>query len=425
MRAFTADFQRERASGPERAEMLSSAAPVQNELAQDYVAWRRAALWVAAVMLTLGAVLALFDFESAASAMASGAMEGQGEMTRAQAAAAVEQVERTFGNSNLSLLDGLQGFLLFIKVAVAGLAIAAAWQWLRVGRSRLLTRAAWLVALAVPLLVSAWPWAQSLDFSHVDAGGGLFGRGGGGQGAMLKQQVSVAIGAMLMVTVAPKLIALFPGIMRSSLALKTLLPQAAAPGWLAVVFAPFLVGFLLLVLSFLSQVEGSWILIAAVTCLAIGPGIYVRRAKDLVRPHHDGEVGEVLGGIRRQALGFHVAGGALLFFYLVDIDSMSWLSVLHLMLEAGGGILLTMVAISDVTLALLDYGHRQSASFHGSELLEAHEQRLAALAHAGLTDIDEAFSLPGRRANGAAAAATMPGDAARTLIQSRPRPGGS
>ena len=45
--------------------------------------------------------------------------------------------------------------------------------------------------------------------------------------------------------------------MSSSLALKTLLPEAVAPGWLTVVFAPFMTGFLLLVLCLLSQTDGS------------------------------------------------------------------------------------------------------------------------------------------------------------------------
>ncbi|MCK5945598.1 MAG: hypothetical protein KAI24_26650, partial [Planctomycetes bacterium] len=46
VRAYTADFQRERATGRERAELLSVDQPVTDPLAQDYVGWRRAALWV-------------------------------------------------------------------------------------------------------------------------------------------------------------------------------------------------------------------------------------------------------------------------------------------------------------------------------------------------------------------------------------------
>lgn len=392
VRAFTADFQRERASDQERAELLEQPRPVEGALAQDYVAWRRAGLWVAGVLLSLGALLALVDHSSTVGTLADSMAQGQ-ELSDAQRAANIEQAERMFGTGNLALLDGLAWGLLLVKIAVAALTVMAAQRWARVGSSRMFARWAWLAALAVPLVIAAWPWGQLLDFSHLDLGDNGFGTQLAGRGEAMKQQVSLLIGATLMLTVAPKLLALFPGIMRSSLSLKTLLPQAAAPGWLTVVFAPFLVGFLLLVLCFLSQVQGSWTLIAGVTCLVAGPCIYVKRAKDLVRPHTDEEVGLVVHGVRRQALGFHVLGGALLFFYVADLHALSWTTALHLLLEAGGGLLLTMVAISDVTVALLAYSHAQGKTFFSSQLRGHHEARLAELAGAGLTDIEAALTV--------------------------------
>lgn len=388
VRAFTADFQRERASGRERAQLLTSTSPIASSLGQDYAAWRRAALWVAGVLLSLGVVLALFDYSSTAYQMAAAA-DGP---SAAPLSDRMQQIEQMFGASNLNLLDGLQVFLLLVKVAVAGLAVAAAVRWVKVGSSRTLTRWAWLVALVVPLLISAWPWGQYLDFSHLD--NNMFGGAAAGRGAAVQQQVSVAIGATLLITVAPKLLALFPGIMRSSLTLKTLLPQAVAPGWLTVVFAPFLVGFLLLVLCFMSQVQGSWILILGVLSLVAGPCIYLRRARDLVRAHTDAEVGRVVRHIRRQALKFHIVGATLLVLYLFGLESLSWLSAIHLLLEAVGGIMLAMVAISDVTLALLAFSHKQGAAFHGSELEAAHEHRLHELSTSGLTDVEAALGLP-------------------------------
>lgn len=387
IRAFTADFQRQQADPTERAELLTGPRPVSDPIAHDYIAWRRAALWVAGVLLSLGVVIAVCDYSSTAYQMASASEQGA-------TAAQLQQVETLFGAGNLSLLDGLQIFLLMIKVAVAVLVVFAAVRWTKVRESRTFARWAWLAALLVPLLISAWPWGQYLDFSHLNQGGwGL----GNQQGEVAKQQVSVAIGATLLVTVAPKLLALFPGIMRSSLALKTLLPQATAPGWLTVVFAPFLAGFLLLALCFMSQVQGSWVLIAGVICLVIGPCVYVRRAQDLVRPHTDAETSAVVGGVRKQALTFHMVGGLLILLYLGDLDLLPWSTAMHLLLEAAGGILLTMVAIGDITLALLAYSHRQSSAFHSSDLVAGHEQRLTALATAGLTDLDAALGLPGAK----------------------------
>jgi hypothetical protein len=181
--------------------------------------------------------------------------------------------------------------------------------------------------------------------------------------------------------------------MRSSLTLKTLLPEASAPGWLTVVLAPFLAGFLMLVLCLLSQIEGSFVLIAATALLVVGPCVYVARARDLVRPHTADEVSRVVGGVRRTALAIHGAGFLLLVVYLVDLDALPLRTLVHLGLEALGGVLLTMVAISDITLALLAFSQRQGATFQASALRQDYERRLTALASAGLTDVEGALGV--------------------------------
>ncbi|MEZ6037321.1 MAG: hypothetical protein R3F29_07560 [Planctomycetota bacterium] len=385
-RAVTADLQRTDASADEQAQLAAAPTPVTDPLAQRYMAWRRAVLWVAAVMLSLGVLVALVDHRSTAEQAVIAAANGQ-ELGAAEFAQNVQQIEQSLGVDNLSIIDGLQVFLLLVKIGTAALVVWAALRWTRVRQSRSLARWGWLLALVLPLIVSAWPWGQALDFSHLDGRFGVSGK-------MVQQQVSVAIGTVLLATIAPKLLALFPGIMRSSLTLKTLLPQASAPGWLTVVFAPFLAGFLMLVLSFLSQVQGSWVLIAGVLLLIAGPYLYVRNARELVRPHSPEEVGEAVGGLRRRAGLFSVAGATLLVLYLLSVDGLSWSTVLHLLLEAGGGIMLTMVAISDFTLALLAYSHRQGAEFHASAQRELYERRLEALAGAGLTDVDLTLRVP-------------------------------
>lgn len=390
-RAFSGNFQTRRAEDDERQQLAAAEPPVLDPLAQDYVAWRRAALWVAGVLLAIGALIAVVEHRSVAEhiAYAQGAAAGQ-QLAGADLQQVIAQVAEGFGKQNLAIIDGLQEFLLFVKMAVATLTLLAAWKWMRVRRSRSFARWGWLVVLVLPLLVAAWPWGQLLDFSHLD--GNQWGQAVQNS-KLVKQQVALAIAAVLMTTIAPKLIALFPGIMRSSLALKTLLPEAAAPGWLAVVFAPFLVGFLLLVVSFLSQVQGSWLLLAGVVALAFGPVYYVRKAADLVRPHAAEEVGTVVGGVRSVAGAANLIGVVLLVWYLFDLDDVTWPTAIHMLLEALGGIFLTMVVISDVTLALLAFSQRQSAQFHDSALRTQYERRLQALAGAGLTDVESALGM--------------------------------
>ena len=386
-RALVANFQREHAADDERAQLAAQQPPIADPLAQDYVAWRRAALWIAGVVLAISVGIAVAERQPAAEQFALLFANAQqqtleGEELQRQAAEMAQQI----GEDNLAILDGLADFLLFVKLTVALFVFLAAKWWLRLKRSRTLARWAWLSALVLPLLVSGWPWAQSLDFTRLE-------QAGLANAAQFKQGVALLLASSLVLTVAPKLVALFPGIVRSAMALKTLLPEAAAPGWLTVVFAPFLAGFLLLVLSFMSQVQGSWVLIGGVVSLVVGPVLYVRNAAALVRPHSAAEVDTVVGAVRGKTLVFNAIGVGLLVWYLFDLDDVPWLTASHLLLDAAGGILLTMVAISDVTLALLAFSHRQSASFQASDLRGSYEARLQALAGAGLTDVDAALGV--------------------------------
>lgn len=383
-RTTTADFQRERAAEDERAQLAAQSKPVVDPLAQDYVAWRRAVLWLSGVVLAIGVLLAVVAHRPVAESLA----ESLG--ANGQPADPVEVV-KWLGKENIEMLDDLQYFNLLLKACVAGLVLYAAKNWLLVSRSRSVARWAWITALIVPLVVSAYPWASSLDFAHLDRNQefGMLA----GQGEKLKQMFGFAFAASSLATIGPKLFALFPGIMRSSLSLKTLLPEAVAPGWLAVVFAPFMAGFLLLVMCLLSQTDGSMLAIGAIVLLASGPIVYVRRARDLVRPHRAEEVGGVLRGIRRQAAMFTVAGLVLLLVYLFRLESLSVMTLAHLLVEAAGGVLLTMVAISDITLALLAFSQRQGASFQDSDLRAAYEQRLQSLGSAGLTDVESALGV--------------------------------
>lgn len=387
VRAVSGDFQKNHASDDERQQMAQAPQPVADPLAQDYVAWRRAALWVGGVLLGVGAMIGLAEHQGIAEQGARAQLVTQGQpWTDGDLQNAIQQTTRQIGANNLAIIDGLLDFLLFVKVTVAVLVITAAWKWVQLRRSRTMTRWALITALVVPLLVSAWPWAQFLDFGHLQGEVG-------DRVKEIKATVAFYIAATLVLTIAPKLIALFPGIMRSAMTLKTLLPEATTPGWLVVACGPFLVGFLLLVVCFMSQVEGSWLLLGGTVALVFGPVLYIRKAGMLVRPHTPEEVSSVVGPVRQLAGLGNVVGAVLLTTYLFGLDQVSWTTAVHMLFEAGGGILLTMVAISDLTIALLAFSQRQGAQFQSSAQRALYERRLEALSGVGLTSLETALGL--------------------------------
>ncbi len=383
-RAATADFQREHAADDERAALAASTPPVTEPQAQDYMAWRRAVLWIGGVLLAIAGIIAAVEHMPVAEQFARAQLTAQARAAgqnfdNADVVQAVGNVVQFVGKDNLAILDGLMDFLLFVKIAAATLVAIAAVQWRRVRRSRSLVRWAWIVTLVLPLLVSAWPWARSMHFENEG-------------GAQLKSVLALSLAVALFTSLGPKLIALFPGIIRSSMILKTLLPESPAPGWLTVVFAPFFAGFLLLVLTFTSQAQGSWLLLGGVLALCCGPVLFLRRAGVLIKPYPANEVGSAIGGVRRVAAIGNLVGVVLVVSWVCTLD-IAWTTVVHMLLEAAGGILLTMVAISDITLALLAFAQQQNAQFQASELRTAFDQRLAALAGSGLTNVESALGM--------------------------------
>ncbi|MBK8100240.1 MAG: hypothetical protein IPK26_24315 [Planctomycetes bacterium] len=385
-RAFVADFRRVQADERERQEL--SAAQVAAPRAQDYAAWRRAVAWVAAVLLALGTLLAIVDHEPAARTLAramAGAQQPGVALADQELAAMQEQVETMIGRGNLEVIDDLTLFQMTVKIAVVVLLVLAARGYARVRRSQWATRIAFVVALGLPLLASVVPWTGSMDFTALERQGG--------NGQALKTMFGNMLGVSILLTLGPKLLSLLPGVMRSSLTMKTLLPEASAPGWLTVVFAPLYAGFLALTVCVLSQIGGDFWLLGGFAALVAAPCVYLRHARNLVRPHTVDELATVVHDIRRTALLWNGLGLALLVVFVVRFDQMPLLTASHLLLEALGNVLLTMVVFSDVILPLLKIDHEQTKAFQASALREVYEARLAELGAAGLLDAGQAFAL--------------------------------
>src|SRR5262245_25817591 len=117
-RAARGDFQQERARDDERAAL--AARNCSDPLVQDYAAWRRALLAIAAVALALTVVIGCIGYRSISSA------------------------DRLFGGLDLGLLDLVPLGLLLANLAGAVCVALSAWRWTELERSRKLARRGWL-----------------------------------------------------------------------------------------------------------------------------------------------------------------------------------------------------------------------------------------------------------------------------------------
>ena len=67
----------------------------------------------------------------------------------------------------------------------------------------------------------------------------------------------IAYGAEYLITLLPTVFSLVPGIQRSCLRVKTLLPQSILPGWFLVAACPFYAMVMLVIFVAANQVAGS------------------------------------------------------------------------------------------------------------------------------------------------------------------------
>jgi hypothetical protein len=380
-RVFRSDFQTERATDTERAKLAAAREPVTNPMVQDFVSWRRAVLWTAAALIGLYALIELVSFRTFVGTMRPQlsrmydqyAAQGQAPMSRDEfIRMSIEQ----FGRSNAAVIDGINVVLTLSIFLSLVFVILAARSWKSVRASRFWSRIGWAIMFGTPFLVSFIPMTAMMDFSHVPD-------------RNMREQQRTAMGTMfalaVFMTIAPKAIALFPGIIRSSISLKTLVPESASPGWVAAIMAPLYAVFLLTLVSVINQSQGDFFLICGVICYMIGPMVYLVYARRLVRPHTAAETSTVIRRLRRIAAGFTTAGTALVAIFVLRMPQLSFGDALGFLVGVGGNLLLMTVVASDLILAMLYQGHRQARAFAGSELEAILDHRFAALSEVGFT----------------------------------------
>ncbi|MBX3363633.1 MAG: hypothetical protein KF866_02600 [Phycisphaeraceae bacterium] len=389
-RVVRGDFLTERATDAERARLAHSSPPITPPLAQDYAAWRKSVLWVAAVVMAIYAMWDLATYTtieeqmtSAARAQLKAELKSQGieaEITREMVEMKRNQQMELLGRDNAETLDGINSILKLSVLVSASLAGVAAFRWSDPKRSRKWSRAAWLVVFLTPFVLTLLPFTSLMDFSHLS-----------GHGEEVVKQVKQGFGAYFALSVfmmiGPKAIALFPGIIRSSMSLKTLLPESGTPGWVICIMGPMYAVFLLVIMSTVNQAHGDIFLIGGVASFIAGAVIYAWRADRLARPHTPEEVTTMVRQIRRQAMLCNVSGCVLLCIFIMRMPGLQPADVVSFMLGVLATVLLLTIVSSDFVLALMEQSYRQQRHFAGSELEASLENRYNALKAVGYTTL--------------------------------------
>ncbi len=345
-RSVVGNFQTSHAVTEEREVLKAARKPVEDPLAQDYAAWRRGMLWIGAVVMAMSSVVELISW-----------IDVLGEPS----------------NPVTDVVKILTTILFLSVPAATVLMFTAAVKWTDLKRSRRFARFSWFVLFLTPLVAAVIPY---ISITAPDANEAV--KKGGG----------LLIGLVLFYYVGKSIVALCAGVIRSSITLKTLLPESPAPAWAAVFFGPTYGLILVALLVIFTQMLGSVTLLLAMGCLIAAPLLYIFYAKQVLRPHRPEEVGRAVLSVRTKALALNIAGAVLLVAWMIEHLDLGVLDLLKLLIGFWGAFLLLTVVASDFILAILCLGHRRSKEFLGSPLALELDRKFAGLESVGLTRLD-------------------------------------
>lgn len=400
-RVLRGDFLTERATDAERARLASGRYPVTQPLAQDYAAWRKSVLWVAAVVMAIYACLELGTLKTVDSTMEEQTYKVLREQAKAHGVdlpsredirERLKQVRNAEGATDAQILipqtimknaELLDGIVIIPKLAVvtgAFLMALAARSWADPRKSKKLSRLAWLIVFLTPFAITFLPITSMMDLDHIPK-----------EPKGLHEQITKFVGPLfalqVFMMIGPKAIALFPGIIRSSMSLKTLLPESATPGWVMSIMGPMYALFLVVIMSTVNQVYGDILLIGGIMAFMVGSMIYALRAEKLVRPHTPEEVTSIVRNIRQQAAIANLVGAVLLGVFIFKIPELSFLDAFSFLAGVAATVLLLTIVASDFVVALMAKSFRQAQEFAGSAMESQLDSRYDALEAAQFTAI--------------------------------------
>ena len=199
----------------------------------------------------------------------------------------------------------------------------------------------------------------------------------------------LGLGAILVLT--PKIFGLFPGLIRCSLTVKTLLPETSTPGWLGIIIAPTYS--LFLAMATITAIQASeFILGAGFALLAIGMTVVILRAQFLLKATDQKEASETVKGIKRRQMLFQISGIACIavsiFLRVENIDFSLFNDTFLFVFSFIANVTLLTVVMSDFMLAMVRKGQLQAVVFAGTPLEKSLNKRLDDLAACGLADLE-------------------------------------
>ena len=346
-RAFRLRIDANEVLDDERAAMMATRPAVTDETQQAFLAWRRSVLFMAALLMVPVVLLH-----------------------------AAEQLR--FDDTTPKDWKALATIQVFVDIGFTIFLWTQVPRWTRWKRQSRALLGAWMVYFLTPFLVFLYPLASSYSEQ-------LAGAESPEMAQAARMAIGVTIGAAALVTLAPKIISLLQGLIRASIATKTLFPGASAPGWLMVLAAPlYMIVFYVFVLLPYHFTASGLVVLGLLLVLA-AKGSLVRAGLGLTRPM----VADTARAATKRALSLWITllatGAALIVGGLWDLVSRApGLTILNFGLSMMSNVLLLTLIATDGLISGLDRARGTSADER--RLADEVHGQLAAFTSAGMHD---------------------------------------
>src|SRR5690606_18146715 len=214
----------------------------------------------------------------------------------------------------------------------------------------------WLLFMMTPFIVFVHPLksafvglGKSLSVAQIQQLGwhGLYN----------KAVAPIAFAMLAMFQLAPKVISLMPGLIRSSLVIKLLFPGAAAPGWLIVMSAPLyaMIAYALLIIPY--QFTGEPWFAIGIVLIVFAQVLVARSGFQLARPLTQDEAMHHIKRVRKFYMVLLILSAACIIGglgILAQILSLQWTSIVSTLLKFEANVLILTMIGADLVVTNLD-----------------------------------------------------------------------
>ncbi|MBS0658496.1 MAG: DUF4339 domain-containing protein [Verrucomicrobia bacterium] len=349
-RILTSNFTQGAAREDERKTLESASTPVLFPIGQNYAAWRRAILWFSGVGL---AIAALFQIGPTGKLI--------------------------LDDQNPSKAFKIAALALFaLQVLAPALALLGALRWSEIRESRRHARLAYFCQLIGPMIIFCIPVATISARSPQEAN-------------ILRTYLIIWALEVLF----PKIFALFPGLIRACLTLRTLLPESLMPGWICMFVAPLYGLFCMVAVIIGAQSGNLWVFLGFCSLLLV-PGFVLFDAKNLCAPTDEAGMNKTLEPLRMRIMIATVTCVVLVVVGSIDVIKQMNIGVANITnivaMLIGNIFLLTLVA-SDFLTGVIRKAFEADAELDGTPLYDSLAERMAQLSNVRLADVSAGESM--------------------------------